>query len=69
MPTLVVWFVTPLWCVGLSKFLPREDYASAVLGVVILFVCLFVHLSVCLSRAYFVTKPNNAHEKAMTLVF
>jgi len=39
-----------MWC-----FTPRRSYASAVLGVVIL----SVRLSVRLSHACFVTKPNN----------
>ena len=35
-------------------------YATAVLGVVILFVRLSVRLSVCLSHAWIVTKLNDA---------
>ena len=38
-------------------FTARRSYANAVLGVVILSVCLSVRLSVCLSHVCFVTNP------------
>ena len=40
-------------------FTARRSYASAVLVIVILFVRMFVRLSVRPSRAWFVTKRNN----------
>ena len=42
-----------------TPFTARCSYASAVLGVVILSVRPSVGLSVCLSRACFVTNPKN----------
>ena len=46
-------------CVVICIFTARRIYASAVLGVVILSVCLSVRLSVCLSHACFVTNSKN----------
>ena len=42
-----------------TDFYRASSYASALLAVVILYVGLFVRLSVCLPHACFVTKPNN----------
>jgi len=44
---------------NLSVFTARRSYASAVLGVVILSVCLSVRSSFRLSHACFVTNPKN----------
>jgi len=51
-----------------QAILPREAYASAVLGIVILSVCPYVSLSVCHTRALYETKEHTAnilisHEK------
>jgi len=62
---------------GCAKLITaRRSYASAVLGVVILSVCLSVRPSVRLSHACFVTNPKNLpailfipHERAILLVF
>jgi len=52
-------FLSPHYSIILV-FTARHNYASAVLGGVILSVCPSVRPSVCLSHACFVTKSNNA---------
>ena len=58
-------------------FTARSSYDSVVLGIVILFFCLYVRLSVCLSVTRVIcdeTKEHTAdilipHERVITLVF